>query len=326
MRITQTVLSVLMALSISLSHAEGTSDQLISKQVIKKEDSFASENLKYTSADIYRIKKQKNIKYIIAAAHQMEYDANSDSLNFMKPYLQDMQKYPSGFSLYVNYMVRSPKVDNNHADKETERLLQKFIDIVPENGYAYYLAAYYYCDIKDIEKCLEYTEKAVNAKFFDNYWKELSGYLIETSVFLGYAKSVAHRQALPLSHYQIMYKKISDYITTKQPTVKNILLIKKMGELLYDSSSTVLEGLISLSIRKDSIKNIHDKKYEKELEGIEKERNMIVSCMKYLNYAGNNPAISEKRWEQYGDDLFQHSELYAIKKLMADYPNPEAEK
>jgi uncharacterized protein YifE (UPF0438 family) len=319
MRIAQTVLSVFAAFNIFLFYsAEASEEAKVEKEFQEKIDYY--EEFQYTQTDIDKIKKYKNIKYIIAAVHRMEFGINVDPLSFMKPYLEEIQKYPSGLSLYINYILQSARMSGKHADKETELLLQKMIKMHPENGYAYYLAAYYYSINDNLEKCLEYTKKAANAKIFENYWKELSEYLIETSIFLGYTKNDAYKQALPLSHNTLMYRRTCEYILNNQENRENIFLCKKVGDMLHVNSNTILERILGLNIKNDSINMLDSKEFEKEKKLIEEETKEISSFMQYLNDARENSNISEKRWEQYGSDLFQHSEFYAIKKLMAEYP------
>jgi hypothetical protein len=181
--------------------------------------------------------------------------------------------------------------------------------------------AYYYAKTNNFDNCISFTEKAVNATSFNNHWADFSENSISTSIFLGYSKLAAQIHALGLQHDIFVYYRLAEYILNRATSRNNIVLCKDMGAILKKNSTTVLGDYISIAIQKKSLEKLN--KYtntDMELASIEDLKGHLKILTESLSKISEKYDISEKRWEQYYDDLYVESEHYAIEKLMGEYP------
>ena len=288
------------------------------KKSYKNGDNFNTDlysAFQYNSDDIQLLKQQESIDYIIAIAYQLD---RSEAISLMMEYLTDTKKNVLGLSLLISCALREDKFNEK---LPIEHFSQGLIELSPNNGYAYYLMAYYYAKIDNFEYCIKYTEQAVNAATFNNYWADFSENSIKTSVFLGYSKIAAQMYSLGLQHDFFIYYKLADYILNHDSNMNNILLCKKMGSIIKENSTTVLGDYMSMATLKKSFGKL--KKYrntEKDLSSIEDLKAQLKILTDSLTKISGIYDIPEKRWEQYYTDLYEQSEHYAIKKLMNEFP------
>lgn len=308
--------------NISISFASDISHPPTNKEIINHQskngegiNSDLYRSFLYDQEDINFIKKQKNIKYIIAAAYQLH---PSDAVDFLMDYLPEIKNDILGLSLFISCALRE---DEFNKELPIEALSENLIRLSPKNGYVYYFLAYYYAKTDDIGNCSKYTKQAIKAPIFDNLWDDFSENAISTSIFLGYSKLAAQTHALGLQHDIFIYYKLADYLLNKTTNSDYLLLVLKMGTILKSNSATVLSDYMSMAIQKKSLEKLE--KYqdtETGLNNIEAEKGQLKILTDYLQNIGDNYSISEKRWEQYYDDLYGKSEGFAIKKLMDEYP------
>ena len=273
------------------------------------------EAFQYDSDDIELLKQKDNISYIIGVAYQLD---RSEAINLLMGYLPEIKKNYLGLSLFISCALRE---ENLNTKLPIESLSKELIKQSPNNGYAYYLMAYYYAKTNNFDNCINFTEKAVNASSFNNYWADFSEISISTSIFLEYSKLAAQLHALGLQHDIFVYYRLAEYILNNSTSRDNIVLCKDMGVIIKKNSTTVLGDYMSIAIQKKALEKL--KRYKntaKELSSIEDLKGHLKILTESLSKISETHDISEKRWEQYYDDLYGKSEHYAINKLINEYP------
>jgi hypothetical protein len=303
------------ALSSEISHPP-TYEQI--KQSYKDRDQIKTdlyEAFKYNSDDIEFLKQKKNINYIVAIAYQMN---RSEAVNLLMSYLPEISHNYLGLSLLISSALREENLDKKIP---LENLSKELIKQSPNNGYAYYLIAFYYAKMNQFEECINFTYKAVNSSSFNNHWADYSKNSISTSTILGYPILAAQIHALGLQHDMFVYYELAKYILNHDTSRNSIALCKEMGTILKKNSTTIFADYMSLAIQKKALEK--QKKYintDKELGTIEDLKGHLKILTESLSTISETHDIGEKRWEQYYADLYGQSEQYAIKKLMSEYP------
>lgn len=289
------------------------------KKAFKKDDApdiDLYEVLQYSSDDIQRLKKTGSINYIIAAASQLY---GSEKISLLMEHLKSVQKNILGLSLLITTLLNEDEIRKT---PPLEGLIQRLKELSPNNGYPYYLQAYYYARKGDLASCINYTKQAVQCAVFNNYEVKLSENSIAASMFLGYLKLAAQIHALVLQNDMFLYYKLAQYILENSPDNKaNMLLCKEMGKRLKANSTTVIGDYLSIGIQKKAFEAL--KKYQKieedlcSLNELKKSIDVRTGCSDKISKTKD---ISKKRWEKYYEDLYEKSEKYAMEKLIAEYP------
>ncbi|XCN72703.1 MAG: hypothetical protein Q3M24_20815 [Candidatus Electrothrix aestuarii] len=289
------------------------------KEAIKEDESFDTdlyEALQYTSEDIQRLKNTGNIQYIIAAASQLH---GSERISLLVEHLKDVEKNILGLSLLITTLLHEDEIRKTPS---IEGLIQKLKELSPNNGYPYYLRAYYYARKGDTDFCIKYTKQATQYPVFNNYEVELSENSIAGSIFLGYSKLAAQIHALVPQNDIFLYYKLAQYILKNSSDNKaDILLCLEMGKILQAASTTVISDYISIAILKktfEALKTYQETKGNlSSLNKLKERLTILTECSKKIS---TNSDISETRWVEHYDELYAVSEQSAMKKLIADYP------
>lgn len=307
--------NVHIALAADISHPP-TYEEI--KQSYKDGDNFRTdlhEAFKYNSNDIELLKKKKNINHIIAVAYQLE---RSEAVDFLMGYLPEIRANYLGLSLLISCALREEILNK---ELPIEELSKELIKQSPNNGYAYFMMAYYHAKTNSFDNCIKFTKKAVDASSFNNHWADYSKNSISGSIFLGYSELAAQMHALGLQHDIFVYYRLAEYILKNDTNRNKIALCMEMGTILKKNSTTILGDYMSMAIQKKALEK--QKKYkntDKELSSIEELKKHLKILTESLSRISETHDISEKRWEQYYADLYGKSEHYAIKKLMSEYP------
>ena len=151
------ITNVHFALASTISHPPAY-EQI--KQSYKNGDRFDTdlyEDLKYNAFDINLLKRQKNISYIVAIAYQLD---RSEAINLLMSYLPEIRTNYLGLSLLISCALREDKLNKK---LPIENLSKELIKQSPNNGYAYYVMAYYYAKTNNFDNCINCTKKAVNS-------------------------------------------------------------------------------------------------------------------------------------------------------------------
>ena len=282
------------------------------------DEKTVSEVLRYTEDDIDHLKKQNNINYIIGAAYQLgaaTKNYKQKFLTLLKQYIHLVEVTPIGLSLLLSRALRE---DDLARDLDLEYLTDKLISLDSKNGYPYYFKAYYFSTIKNADKCLLYMAKANSQEIFNNYYTELSNISIMTSLFLGYAKTVAQIHALGQQHDIGIFLGLSKYLNGKIKKPECLNESVKMGMALKKSSRTILNDLLSYAVLLQAYAKMKGK--EEELRAVEHERDDAFKMLYTLDTFYEKHDVSEKRIVEYYEDLYSTSETYAVRKLLQEYP------
>jgi hypothetical protein len=289
------------------------------KEAIKRDDAFGEglyEALQYSSDDIQRLKKTKNIQYIIAAASQLH---GSERISLLVEQLKDVEKNILGLSLLITTLLHEDEIRETPS---LEGLIQKLKELSPNNGFPYYLQAYYHAQKGDTDSCIRYTKQAAQYPVFNNYDKEISKNSIAASIFLGYPKLAAQLHALVQLNDMFLYYKLAQYILENSSDNKsNMLLCLKMGKILQAASTTIIADYISIAILKKSfeaLKTYQETKQElSSLYELKESLTILTECSTKISKTKD---ISQKRSEKYYTELYETSEQYAMKNLISEYP------
>ncbi len=276
--------------------------------------SLIHESLKYTANDGNRLRKEKNVAYIIGAAYQAE---RSEAIALLMRHISLVEELPLGLSLLIGVALQ---VDNAGELVDMDDLTDAFMRIDPRNSYPYYLKAGYYAKLKNAEQCVMYMEKANNKQHFTNYFKELSRISIQTSLFLGYSEFAAQYYASGLQHDIMIFNTLSKFLVKDAANPKSLEECRKMGIVLRRNSATLLTELISYGVLKRALKKM---KRMDELKEVEREKEKFSRILDMAYDIHETYDIPEKRLVEYYNDLYAHSETYAILKLSREYPVTE---